>query len=62
VAALREKQADHAFTPKRRAREADAALTRHSTKARRTLESLLQQVRGPWASPVAVCCLTGAPA
>jgi hypothetical protein len=45
VAALREKQADHAFTPKRRSREADAALARHSTEARRTLESLMQQVR-----------------
>lgn len=44
MAALREKQADHAFTPKRRAREADAALARHATEARRTVEALLQQV------------------
>lgn len=45
MAALRERQADHEFTPKRRAREADAALTRHSTEARLVLEALLQQVR-----------------
>lgn len=44
VAALREKQADRSFTPNRRAREADAGLARYATEARRTVESLLQQV------------------
>lgn len=44
MAAVRERQAEHATGSGRRGREADAALARHVTETRRSLEALLQEV------------------